>query len=81
MKLSGWEMPDRAYTLDKMQAVLHQCMASFGPNRIMLGSNFPLCTLTRTYQELWQLYNNDLALKPYLRQRLMSLNTAKWYGL
>jgi L-fuconolactonase len=80
IKLSGWEMPDRHYTLDKVQTVLHQCMASFGAKRIMLGSNFPLCTWSRSYQQLWQLYANDLQLEPHLRQRLVCQNAAQWYG-
>jgi L-fuconolactonase len=80
IKLSGWEMPDRQYNLDKVQAVLHQCMASLGANRIMLGSNFPLCTLSRSYQQLWQLYTRDLVPEPHLRQRLVAQNTALWYG-
>ncbi|MFT6899416.1 MAG: L-fuconolactonase [Paraglaciecola sp.] len=80
IKLSGWEMTDRQYTLDKVQAVLHQCMASFGANRVMLGSNFPLCTWSRSYQQLWQLYTNELELAPHLRQRLVCQNAAQWYG-
>jgi predicted TIM-barrel fold metal-dependent hydrolase len=80
IKLSGWEMPDRHYTLDKVQTVLHQCMASFGAKRIMLGSNFPLCTWSRSYQQLWQLYAKDLQLEPHLRQRLVCQNAAQWYG-
>jgi L-fuconolactonase len=80
IKLSGWEMSDRQYTLDKIQAVLHQCIANFGANRVMLGSNFPLCTWSLSYQQLWQLYANDLKLTPPLCQRLVYQNTAQWYG-
>lgn len=80
IKLSGWEMSDRQYVVKNMQSVLHQCLSCFGANRVMIGSNFPLCTLTRSYQQLWQLYSHELGLNVDLRHKLLNKNAAQWYG-
>lgn len=79
IKLSGWEMPNRGYILADIHPVLHQCLAYFGAKRVMLASNFPLCTWTRTYHQLWQLYSDELGLDALLRQQLVYKNAAHWY--
>jgi predicted TIM-barrel fold metal-dependent hydrolase len=54
VKCSGFEMVDRAYATDQIQAVLTHCIAAFGCNNVMLASNFPLCELSVTYEHYWK---------------------------
>ncbi|MCL2915417.1 amidohydrolase family protein [Shewanella corallii] len=56
IKASGWEMTDRQYELTFAVQVMNQLIACFGKQRVMLASNFPLCLLSKDYDELWQEY-------------------------
>lgn len=56
IKASGWEMSDRHYELAFAGKVINELTAVFGPERVMLASNFPLCLLSKSYGELWQNY-------------------------
>ena len=56
IKASGWEMSDRQYELAFAVQVINQLTACFGKQRVMLASNFPLCLLSKDYDELWQDY-------------------------
>lgn len=53
IKCSGFEMTNRAYSANWASKVIHQCINSFGINRVMLASNFPLCLWHASYQETW----------------------------
>ncbi|MGB1262508.1 MAG: amidohydrolase family protein [Cognaticolwellia sp.] len=53
IKCSGYEMADRQYSQQWQQNVIASCIDSFGINRVMLASNFPLCLFHASYQETW----------------------------
>ena len=56
IKCSGWEMTKRSYQLDWVNKNLTIIFKTFGKNRIMLASNFPLCLLSKiSYQDYWEL--------------------------
>lgn len=78
VKASGWEMCDRAYTLDHVQKVMGDLMSAFGDERIMLASNFPLCLFTQSYQALWQSYT-QLKFSSSQLEKLMSTNSRIFY--
>jgi len=54
VKCSGFEMVDRAYAQNQIQAVLIHCVNVFAVDNVMLASNFPLCEFSVTYEHYWQ---------------------------
>jgi len=54
IKCSGYEMTNRNYTSHWQQNIIKQCISIFGIERVMLASNFPLCTFHSSYQDYWQ---------------------------
>jgi L-fuconolactonase len=79
IKLSGWEMTERRWTMSDMQYTVSQILDYFETNRIMLASNFPLCTLSCSYSELWQRYLLGLPLSETEFNQLTFSNAQKWY--
>ena len=65
IKCSGLEMIHRNYSEKWQQLVINQCLNTFGLNKTMLASNFPLCLFKDSYQEHWLSHkqNNQLATK------------------
>jgi len=51
-KLSGLGMFDHSWSADSVRPVVAACLAQFGPERCMFGSNFPVDSLSSTYAEL-----------------------------
>lgn len=73
VKASGFEMFNRQYSKTFQQGVIRALVESFGLDRVMLASNFPLCTFTTTYQDYWQnILSHDIAV-----QRALYLDNAK----
>ncbi|MFT5313121.1 MAG: L-fuconolactonase, partial [Paraglaciecola sp.] len=56
IKLSGWEMANRDWTTDEIMPALAFCLSVFSNRRVMLASNFPLCSWRYSLQELWLNY-------------------------
>jgi L-fuconolactonase len=56
IKLSGWEMSNRAWQPEHAANVIQDCIATLGDTRVMLASNFPLCLLSMSYADLWNTY-------------------------
>jgi L-fuconolactonase len=80
IKASGWEMISRSYTQHYVDDVVSQLLNCFGENRVMLGSNFPLSTFSKTYNELWTEYSlNNLSIKT--RNKLTFLNASSVYRI
>ena len=82
IKCSGYEMADRKYSPLWQQNIIKHCIESFGINRVMLASNFPLCLLSTSYQETW-LKNTDLNNQTQLNteqlQQLCFSNAQQFY--
>ena len=79
IKLSGWEMANTAWTIDDIKPVLELCLELFSDRRVMLASNFPLCSWSYSPQALWQNYAQFLGENPSLLTRLCAKNAATWY--
>jgi predicted TIM-barrel fold metal-dependent hydrolase len=82
IKCSGWEMINRDYTTAEVTAVIQQCLSAFGDNRVMLASNFPLATFSKSYQQLWQDYQQVIKTLNLTttQQTLLCFDNAKtWY--
>lgn len=53
IKCSGFEMVARDYSASWQYVIIKQCIESFGIDRVMLASNFPLCLFRASYQNTW----------------------------
>jgi predicted TIM-barrel fold metal-dependent hydrolase len=51
-KLSGFGMFDHAWTEDSLKPLVLTALETFGPDRVMWGSNFPVDKLYRGYGEI-----------------------------
>ena len=57
IKLSGFGMFDRNWTVESLRPILLWAIDGFGPDRVMFGSNFPVDGLMRDYSSLWRAYD------------------------
>lgn len=78
VKISGFEMLDRNYQVSYIQQVTDDLIATFGIERLMFASNFPLCLFSNSYQTLWETYC-QLALSDTQKKRLMADNAQTFY--
>ncbi len=58
MKLSGFGMVDLDWTPESIRPFALHCIESFGPERCMFGSNFPVDRLMSSYLRLWESYED-----------------------
>lgn len=79
IKLSGWEMSDRHWRPEQAANVLSRCLEVFGEQRVMLASNFPLCTFSHSYGDLWSNYNHLLGLCESCFNAISNKNARYWY--
>jgi L-fuconolactonase len=83
-KLSGlvteadWE----AWRVDYLRPYSDQVLGWFGSERVMYGSDWPVCTLAATYEEVYRAYSDLLdALPEDARDAVLGGNAIRWYGL
>jgi L-fuconolactonase len=52
-KISGllFKTPAESITPEFLSPTINHCLDSFGPDRVMFGSNWPVCTLSATYEK------------------------------
>lgn len=79
IKLSGWEMSNRAWQPMHAFTVIQACIATFGDARVMLASNFPLCLLSMSYAKLWNTYADLSGISPEYFNKITFSNAAYWY--
>jgi predicted TIM-barrel fold metal-dependent hydrolase len=78
IKCSGWEMTNRNYEAKWCEQIINNCITTFGINRVMLSSNFPLCLFSHRYSDVWQ-YHSQLALNKEQIEQLSFKNAKYWY--
>ncbi len=55
---------------------------AFGPDRVMWGSDWPVCLLAASYRDVWGLVEDYAeAMSPVDREKLFGGNAAEFYGL
>jgi L-fucono-1,5-lactonase len=55
---------------------------AFGPDRLMYGSDWPVCTLAASYEQVWELANTLVAdLGPAERDAILGGTAARVYGI
>ncbi|WP_171180496.1 amidohydrolase [Ruegeria sp. HKCCD8929] len=57
-KLSGLGMFDHNWTVESIRPIVDECLAQFGADRVMFGSNFPVDKLYCDYTSLAQAYRD-----------------------
>jgi L-fucono-1,5-lactonase len=62
-KLSGLvtEADWRAWTADELRPYLDTALDAFGPSRVMIGSDWPVCTLAASYAQVLALVRDAIA--------------------
>jgi predicted TIM-barrel fold metal-dependent hydrolase len=57
VKISGIGMTDHAWTLESAAPIVLECIETFGPDRSMFGSNFPVDSIYSSYRDLYAAYD------------------------
>ena len=78
IKASGWEMVNRDYDEKYIERTLQYLLSTFGEDRVMLASNFPLTLFSQPYDSLWQKYR-ELPFDHYVLEKLMHGNAIMLY--
>ena len=79
-KLSGLAMPLHTMDGDALRPWLEHCLASFGVDRCMFASNFPVDAMHGTYDELYGGYDKVTAdLGAEARDKLFATNAERLY--
>lgn len=55
-KISGLSMFNHHWTADELRPIVEATIEIFGPERCMFGSNFPVDKLHKSYDEIWNAY-------------------------
>lgn len=83
VKLSGLVTEARAdWTTDDLRPYAEHALSSFGPDRIMFGSDWPVCLLAATYDEVLTATEELTAhLSEGERAEVFGGTAVRWYGL
>lgn len=55
-KISGLGMFDHNWAIEDIQPIVDSCVQTFGPQRCMFGSNFPVDKLHKSFADIWRAY-------------------------
>lgn len=81
-KLSGLGMFNPQWDEAALRPIILEVLETFGPARVMFGSNFPVDKLYNSYARLWQTYDQVTADFSTAERRLMFCTTAeKFYRI
>jgi L-fuconolactonase len=83
-KVSGLvtEADWRRWRLEDIRPYLDIVFEAFGPDRLMFGSDWPVCLLAASYREVWELLDGYASqLSASEREKLFGGNAASFYGL
>jgi L-fuconolactonase len=82
-KFSGLVTECRGQTTkDALEPVSQTLLDLFGPERLMFGSDWPVCTLRSTYVQWWQWAQELTAhLSPDQKSALFGVTAQRFYGL
>jgi L-fuconolactonase len=83
-KVSGMitEADHRAWKQDDFKPYLDAVFEAFGPGRLMFGSDWPVCLLAGSYEQVFRLVDDYAAqLSPEERAGLFGGNAARFYRI
>jgi predicted TIM-barrel fold metal-dependent hydrolase len=81
-KISGLAMFSHQWSIDEIRPIITTCIELFGTSRCMFGSNFPVDSLHKGYDEIWQAY--EVLASCYSQEeqeRLFAGTAAEFYCL
>lgn len=82
VKISGVAMTDPFFTRESLRRWVDTCVESFGPDRCVLGSNWPVDRLYSSYDVIMDLYREYLSgLSEAEQAKVFSGNAARIYQL
>lgn len=82
-KISGIvaSVPEQ-WTPDDLAPIINHCLDSFGPDRVIFGGDWPVCTKGATYRQWVEALRQVISRRSQSEQgRLLSENAIKFYGL
>ena len=79
-KFRGWS--PTSWTVDDIRSYVEHAIASFGWDRVVWGSDWPVCTLTASLS-IWVAATHTITFgcAPSERERLFSLNARRIWRL
>ncbi|MGB5172784.1 MAG: amidohydrolase family protein [Eudoraea sp.] len=83
-KLSGMvtETENFSWKENEFTPFMETVLEAFGTDRLMFGSDWPVCLLGGTYAEVYEIVKNFVAsLTPNEQEKIMGLNTQQFYAL
>jgi L-fuconolactonase len=83
-KISGMVTEDSwsTWSLDSLRPYLDTVVDSFGPDRLLAGSDWPVCLVATTYTRWWQTLRDYFAnFNPQDRAKIFGSNATRIYGL
>ena len=75
-KISGVGMMDPKFTLSSIRPWIEHCVSIFGPERCMIGSNWPLDRLFSSYDAVFNIYREIISQYSVEEQIAISSATA-----
>ena len=73
--------PDR-WTADDLAPIVNHTLAVFGPDRVMFGGDWPVCTMTATFRQWFQALATIVAGRsPEEKRKLFYANAVRFYRL
>jgi len=82
-KISGLDTAaGRRWSIDELRPAWEVALAAFGPDRLMFGSDWPVCRLVSSYAAVVSATDALVAeLSPSERDRVMGETATETYGL
>ena len=81
-KISGVAMTDPRFTQESLRRWVETCLETFGPDRCVLGSNWPVDRLFSGYERIMDYYRDYAStLSESEQRRVFSENAARLYRL
>jgi len=83
-KLSGLvtEANHASWSIDELQPFVSVALDAFGPDRLIFGSDHPVCLLAASYERVLESFQTLLAdLGSGMKERIFSANAIEFYGI
>jgi predicted TIM-barrel fold metal-dependent hydrolase len=72
----------KEWSAEDLAPIVNHCLDSFGPDRVIFGSDWPVCLMGATYRQWVTSLKEIIASRPTAEQKkLLSENAIKFYGL
>ncbi len=72
----------KEWSAEDLAPIVNHCLDSFGPDRVIFGSDWPVCLMGATYRQWVTSLKEIISPRPLAEQKkLLSENAIKFYGL